>query len=135
MQGQQFFTSGKSSTTSKSWQDYAKGDEDITNPKVIKQCKDRMRKQTQKAAQKSKKGTRLMIALYDANQCFDSGVIQCLHRLYSLMFHWNALPCSVNARRLYVVVFRPGGAKDVVNMLKCRSSATTAQTRATQTCT
>jgi hypothetical protein len=94
-----------------------------------------MRKNTLKVVQKSKKGTRLMITFYDANQCFDSGVFQCLHRLYSLMFNFNVLPCSLNARRLYAVLFQTGGAKDVVNMWIWLSSATTAQTNAIQTCT
>ena len=79
MQAQFGTTAGRSSTSNastKTWQDYAKPGEDISNPKVTKQCKDRMRKDQQKIKQKSKKGTRLLIALHNANRCVDAGVSQ-----------------------------------------------------------
>ena len=52
--------SAASSTASSNWKDYAKEGELASDPKVQKQCKDRMRKAKQKAIQKSRKGTRCL---------------------------------------------------------------------------
>ena len=56
-------TNGKSSITPGCWQDCLKDDEAASNPAHVKKAKDRFRKQTQKEAQKSKKGTRPVLAL------------------------------------------------------------------------